>query len=290
MKALNNVFYILMSVMAMNFLAILSYIVLMLQFDTFSTGDLYDVVQVLVGNQKYSLSKDQISEYNQLKKDHDEMLRQLNEAEGSDKTRADSAIALMDVKKELEEKNRALKDLRAENENTLASLREQIETAKKDLQKEREKLADWRKETTKSELSARFQQMKKTLLAMDAEQIAIYLAQVNASNGAPEAARIIRTYLPPELSAEVLMAMPERDTRKILPLIENQYADIAMPALAKRWTTPGTDDYKTPEQIAQYMRRMTTSQAFTLFTLFDPKIRAILVQYLVTPDTNEKNP
>lgn len=281
---LNNAFYITMSVMALNFLALVTILAVLLGTKTITQNDLYDIAQVLIGNHKYVLSKEQIREYDALKKERDEQERKLTAAQGSKSTRDASASASMDIKKELEEKIRALRDLRQQHENTLVGLREQIETAKKDYLKEQQKLKDWQKEVTKAELSENFQKTKKILLAMDPQQIANYFLQILPTAGASEIARIVRRYLTPEISAEVFGLIPEREFRKIFPVIENRYADMSPAAVAKAWTTPGTEDYKSTEQIAQYLKHMTVTEAFTIFTLLDPKIRANLVQFLIAPD------
>lgn len=277
-----------MSVMALNTLALAITIAVLLGTDTITPNDLYDIAQVLVGNRKYALSREQIREYNDMKKERGERERKLTESQGSQATREASASASMDIKKELEERIRALKDLRTQHENTLIRLREQIETAKKDYLKEQQKLKDWKKEVTKTELSANFQKTKKILLAMDPQQIANYFMQILPTAGTAEIARIVHRFLTPEIAAEAFAAIPDRDLKKILPVLEDRYADMEPSAIVKAWTTPGTDDYKTVEQMGVLMRHMTAAKAFTIFTLLDPKIRAILVQHLIAPEGDEK--
>ena len=284
----SNFFFIVMSVMALNTLAVGVILALLLGTGRITKNDLYDIAQVLVGNHKYVLSKAQIIEYDNLKKEKAEAERQLAEVQGTRATREAGARDSMDMKKELEERIRALKDLRQQHENTLVALREQIETARKDYIKEQQKLKDWKKEVTKTELSENFQKNKKILLAMDPQQIANYFLQILPSAGTPEIARIVHQYLTPEITAEVLAGIPDRELKKILPALEDRYADMTPAAIVRAWTTPGTDNYKTVEQMAALLKHMTATRAFTIFTLLDPKIRAALVQYLITPDGDEK--
>lgn len=277
----NSLFYILMSVMALNFLFLVVGMLLLHQLGFYSTDDLYNMAQVAVGNRKYVLSKSQIEDFNKLKEEKDQLLKDIGRKDGSFETRNKSATALDDMVKQLEEKIRALRELRVQHEVRLADLRNNIEQLKGEYIKEREELSSWKNENTKSQLSARYETMMKTLRAMDPEIIGnLFTGNMVKAGGAEENARIIRRYLTPEITAEVMAILPEKDMRQIVPLIENKYADMSPKAVVKAWTTPGTDDYKTPDQMAQYMRNMTVTQAFTIFTLLDPKNRAELVRLL----------
>lgn len=284
----SNVFFITMSVMALNTLAMGIILAVLLGTGRVSKDDLYDIAQVLVGNHKYVLSKEQIREYDELKKEKAEAERQLAEVQGSRATREAGAREAMDMKKELEERIRALKDLRQQHENTLIALREQIEAAKKEYLKEQQKLKDWKREVTKAELSESFQRNRDILRAMDPQQIANYFLQILPSAGTPEIARIVRQYLTPTFTAEVLENVPDRELKKILPALEDRYADMTPAAIVHAWTTPGTDDYKTIEQMALHLKHMSSTRAFTIFTLLEPKVRASLVQHLIVPDGDEK--
>lgn len=283
----SNVFFIAMSVMALNTLAMGIILAVLLGTGRLSKGDLYDIAQVLVGNHKYVLSKEQIREYDELKKEKAEAERQLAEVQGTRATREAGAREAMDMKKELEERSRAFKELRQQHESALAALREQIETARKEYVKEQQKLKDWKKEVTKAELSENFQKTKKILLAMDPQQIANYFIQILPSSGTPEIARIVRQFLTPEITAEVLGNIPDRELKKILPALEDRYAEMTPAAIVHAWTTPGTENYKTIEQMALHLKHMTPTRAFTIFTLLDPKIRAALVQHLIASDGDE---
>ncbi len=278
---LNSFFYILMSVMALNFIVLSFGLFLLHQLGYYSMTDLKNMAYVLVGNRQYVLSKEQILEYNNLKKEKEELLKDIGRKDGSFETRNKSASALDDMVKQLEERIRALKELRVQHEVRLKDLRNNIEQLKGEYIKERKALDDWKNENTKNELSKRYETMQKTLRAMDPEIIAnLFLGNMTQSDGPEENARIIRKYLTPDITAEVMAVLPEKDMRKIVPLIENKYAEMSPEAVVKAWTTPGTDDFKTPDQMAQYMRNMTVTQAFTIFTLLDAKNRAELVRLL----------
>lgn len=268
--------------MAMNFLALCIYLILMPQFGFYTLDDLKDIGQVLVGNRKYALSREQISEYNELKAERDRLLQDLGRADGSDDTRKRSAEALDDMSKQLEERIRALRELRSQQEQHLADLRASIEQLKTESEKERKALEDWKQQTTKAELSERHKLMTTTLRAMEPEVLAnLMLGNLQKAGGAEENSRIIRQYLTPDITAEVMSILPERDMRQIVPLLENKYADMSPEMIVKIWTTEGSADYKTPEQMAIYMRNMTVPQAFTIFTLLDAKTRAELVRLLM---------
>ena len=282
---LSGILYIIMSIMAMNFLAVCIYFVVALQLGFVTVDDLENMAWVLVGNRKYAMTKEQINEYNELVAEKEKNYKVLSATEGSEDTRNASAAALNEMKKQLEEKIRALRELRSQHEQRLTDLREMIEKLKKDYVKEKENLQAWKIENTKASLADKTAKMGRTLRALDPELIANYFRTINPY----DSARNIDTYLTPEITAEVMGALPEAIQRQILPLLENKYAGMSPKAIAKAWTTPGTDDYKNSEQIAEYMKKMTVPEAFTIFTLMEPKIRADLVRLLKSTNGNENN-
>ena len=282
---LGSILYIIMSVMAMNFLAVCIYLVMAYQLGFVSLADLEDMAMVLVGNRKYAMTKEQIIEYNELVRDRENRRKALTATEGSDDTRNASAAALNEMKKQLEEKIRALRELRAQHEIRLTDLRERIESLKKEYVKEKDNLQAWKLENSKVALAEKTDKMGRTLRALDPELIANYFLSISPY----DSARSIESYLTPDITAEVMAVLPERNLRQILPLLENKYAGMSPSAIAKAWTTPGTEDYKNPEQMAEYMKKMTVPEAFTVFTLMEPRIRADLVRLLKSTNGNEAN-
>ena len=281
---LSGILYIIMSIMAMNFLAVGIYLVVALQLGFVTPTDLEDMVWVLVGNRKYAMTKEQIGEYNELVADREKRNTELTATEGTDDTRNASAAALNEMKKQLEERIRALRELRTQHEQRLADLRGRIETLKRDYVKEKKSLQDWKLENTKVTLADKTEKMGRTLRALDPELIANYFLSISPA----DSARTIDAYLTPDITAEVMAVLPLRNQRQILPLLENKYAGMSPAAIAKAWTTPGTDDYKNSEQMAEYLQKMTVSEAFTIFTLMEPRIRADLVRLLKSTDGDGK--
>lgn len=282
---ISGILYIIMSVMAMNFLALGIYLIVALQLGFINTTDLEDMAWVLVGNRKYAMTKEQITEYNELVSDREKRYKELTATEGSDDTRNASAAALNEMRKQLEERIRALRELRNQHEQRLSDLRERIERLKQDYVKEKNNLEAWKIENTKASLDEKTAKMGKTLRALDPELIANYFLSISPY----DSARSIESYLTPDITAEVMAALPADNQRQILPLLENKYAGMSPAAIAKAWTTPGTNDYKNSEQMAEYMKKMTVPQAFTIFTLMEPRIRADLVRLLKSTNGNGNN-
>ncbi|GHV19023.1 hypothetical protein AGMMS49959_02590 [Planctomycetales bacterium] len=282
-NSLNSIFYTIMSIMALNFLGGATFVAVSTLLGFCTTDDLFNMAQVLIGNNKYVMSNQQIAEYEKLLADRAAEEKRLDETLGSRATREAAAAATMDLQRELEERIRVLQILRTQQENQLVEIRQQIEATKRDAQREYEKLQAARKNATVVELSQNSEKMKKTLLAMEPEQISVYFAQILPSAGPSEIARMIHAYLTPEITAEVLAALPALAVRKILPVVENRYADVDAAAVVRAWTTPGTDDYKNIEQMAEYLKRMSIPQAFGVFNQLDPKTRSSLVQLLQAP-------
>lgn len=281
---LSSIFYIIMSVMAMNFLALCIYLIALNQLGFCSLDDYKDIVRVLVGTRKYVLSREQIVEYNKLREEHAAIEKDLGRAEGSISTRQESAAALNDMQKLLEERIAALRELRTDHEQKLTELRANIETLKAEYVRERNNLQEWKAQNTEADQSESYKQMTKTLRAMEPDIIAnLFTGNMKRPGGAEENARLIRKYLTPDITAEVMATVDTNDMRQIVPLIENKYAGMSPELIVKAWTTPNTADYKTPDQMATYLRNMTVSQAFTIFSMMDPKIRAELARLLRLP-------
>ena len=127
--------------------------------------------------------------------------------------------------------------------------------------------------------------MGRTLRALDPELIAQYFLSISPY----ESARTISAYLPPDITAEVMAVLPDNRMRQILPLLENKYAGMSPSAIVKAWTTQGSSDYKNPDEMAEYMKKMTVPEAFTIFTMMEPRIRAELVRLLKSTNGNGTN-
>lgn len=266
--------YVLLSILALNFLVILIFVASQYKLGKVSKTDLVNIVYVLLGEKTYSMTQEEISEYKALLEEREER-RALDAIElGGAETRDMAAAGLAEQIRLLREQQRRAGDELQQQEAGLERTRREIESLKKEAEEERKKLNAIRLQRQRADLSERQEYVRNLLRAMDADQIAAYLvSQAEGRAGPPEAARVIRDHLPANMAAEVMEGIPLPVLRQILPLMENRYADMAPDMVVKLWTTRGTDDYKSPPEIADYLTHMTVKQAFEIFSLLDPQTR-----------------
>lgn len=266
--------YVFLSILALNFLVLLIFVASQYKLGKVSKADLVNIAYVLLGRKTYSMTEEEVMEYRSLLALREERHRIDALELGGLETQELSAEGLAEQIRLLREQHRIARDEQQQQLAGMERTRREIESLKTEAQKERERLNAVRRQRQQADLSERQQYLRDLLQAMDAEQIAAYLVNISEGRGGPsEAARILRAHLPPAMSAEVTEAMPLAVLRQILPLIENQYADMEPDAVVKLWTTRGTDDYKTPPEIAEYLNHMTVKQAFEIFSLLDPQTR-----------------
>lgn len=266
--------YVFLSILALNFLVILIFVASQYKLGKVTKTDLVNIAYVLLGQKTYSMTEEEVKEYHELLALRDERRRMDAIELGGLDTQDMSAEGLAEQIRLLREQQRLARDELQQQQAGMERTRREIETLKVEAQRERERLNTLRLQRERTELSERQQYLRDLLQAMDAEQISAYLVNLSEGRGGPaEAARIMRDHLPPNLSAEVTEAMPLAVLRQILPLIENRYADMEPGVVVKLWTTRGTDDFKTPPEIAEYLTHMTVKQAFEIFSLLEPQTR-----------------
>lgn len=84
----------------------------------------------------------------------------------------------------------------------------------------------------------------------------------------------------PDLSAEIMTELGPEDTRQILPLLENNYADLPAGSIVERWTSPTHKEQKTPAEMLEAMKQMPFLQAFQVYLQLDAETKRQLVQLL----------
>lgn len=273
-KKTGGALYVLLSILALNFLVILIFVASQYKLGKVSKADLVNIVYVLLGKKTYSMTQEELNEYEALRKAREER-RELDAIElGGVDTQDMSAAGLAEQIRLLREQQRLAGDELQQQEAGLDRTRREIETLKKEAEAERKKLHAFRLERQRADLSERQAYVRDLLQAMDGEQIANYLVDLaREPGGAAEAARIMRDHLPANVAAEVVEGIPLPILRQIMPLIENRYAEMQPDMVVKLWTTRDTDDYKSPAEIADYLTHMTVNQAFKIFSLLDPQTR-----------------
>lgn len=265
------------AICALNFLVIATVVVAQYTMGRMGAEDLLNVVRILAGHRVTSLTQSEVAEYRRLLREREARQQKEAEERGLGPVRYESADALEERMQRLRETARVLQDLIGEEQAKLEALRTRIEAAKADLAMEREMLAAIKNQQTTVRLSENAEETRQVLAALEAEVTAEYLGTLVQRRETDEAARILREHIPPELTAEILTEMDAPARQQILPLLENKYADLPPEAIVQRWNNV---ENPTPTQIAEYLRRMTVTQAFGVYMLLDPSQRNEVAQIL----------
>ncbi len=280
---MTTAFYLLICLMAMHFLALSIAVGGQYYRGIIGVEDLKDMMSVLAGSQKYSMSIKDIQDYKNLKQDLADREARDQELKGDSATREKSAAALANLQKVQEEKAAALKTMIEEERQKLESLRATVERTAAEAQKESQRLEDLRLQRQKTEQSEQQAKLKKTIASMDAGNLAQFLQmhmdQLGAE-GPAEASRLLKEYVSAGMTAETLAEMTPDYVRQILPLLENEFADWDPQRVSNEWTRVNGEYYQSPAGIAQHLQKLSVPRALKILMLLPADIRAQVVQIL----------
>ncbi len=269
--------HIVLGIMALNFLGLAALVGGQLAMGNLDKRDLLDVLFVLKGSKRYTMNVAEIEEYQKLKQQEVERRAKLDQEKGRGPARPLSAQAF-ETRQQIQEENyRTLKEQLAEEQRRLAQSRDEIEKAKKDLAAERAKLEEYRRQQLKVAQSENMAKMQKTLANMDPADIAGYFQNLLKTRGGNyEAARYLRDLVKPDLAAEILTESKPEVRQQILPLVENEYADLSAKQVVERLESEG----RLPDEIAEVMWKMPAMQAFDVYFTLESKVRAQVARIL----------
>jgi len=283
MVFLRTLFYSVICLLAMNFLAMMLFVGGQWLLGKVSLQDFEAMLDVLLGTRKYAMSLEEIEDYARLRQEEEERRRRLEEEKGKAEVREPAAAAAREAMERLRSQKDEIEAAIAKEKETLSALRQEIEAIKIQAQKESEAMEARKREDLKVAQSENRAKLIKTLANMEPADIARYLQQLikeQPRTGKYEAARLCREYLRADTVAEVLAAMPLADMQQILPLLENKYADLSAAEIAKRWRDPVHGDAKTPAEMAEFLKQMPFLQAFRVYLALDADARRQLAQIL----------
>ncbi len=242
--------------------------------------DIRDIAGVLGGTRSYALTVDDIKHYHDLKRAEEGRQRKLAEEKGGPATRLGEARALRERKKESDERFAAATANLSQELEKLQRLRTEVEALKKQQADERAALEELKRANTSGTLQASQENLVKLFPNMDAENISRFLENLIREGNAVEAARWVRTYMRPDLAAEVMGEMPEADRQQILPLMENKFAGQEPEKVARAWEEPVTGQPLVPAQMAEYLKKMNALQALRVYLALRPATKGKVVQIL----------
>ena len=276
-------FYSLISILAMNFLALVILVGGHYYAGRVAGKDLMNMLLVLTGNRRYTMDVREIQELARFREEDAAKQKKLEEEKGKPEAREASARAFLEQQKQLQIRYDELSGQIKKDAETLQALRTEIEGAKAQIQKEREMLSALREQNLKVETDENTKKVIKTLQNLDAENVARFfqdLMRGRPADGKYEVVRIMRQYLKPDQIAEILAAMKPDEVQQILPLLENNYAGLTPAEVLDRWTNPAQRDRKTAPEMFEYMKQMPFLQAFQIYLLLDPETKRQMVQGL----------
>lgn len=288
-QLLNFVVYLI----ALNALLAVIFVVGMHQLGNVTKDDLIQMVQVLTGERAYTMTTAERAEFDELKKAEERREALAKEIKGDEQIQRLTAQGVRDMEDKVKKDREIYETMVSRQNKVLENLRATIEARKTELKREEEKLTRAKQQRTADAISAERKSLVNTLQSTEAEALAEVFTRWlrNRGDGLEEVSRYMRNYIEPAKRAEIFAAMTTEDVGKILPRLENIYADRPPAEVKKLWTTPGTEHTKNFPQMAEYLRNMSTVQAFSIFRLFSPEDRAKLVPLLLSSDQNEtQNP
>ncbi len=278
-----NIAYIVLTIMALQFMGLVLLIVGQLLTGNLASRDLLAMLFVLRGTHKYVKSDKEYERYQEYLKEEEAYWQQLETIKGPPPARRRAAEAL-EERREIQEENatvlqRMLEQERAENK----ALRASIESEKQELARLQKAIDEARERRTTETLNDKRQKLEKTLANMDEAQLAGYFSNLlrpNPEMGAREAARVMHAYMKGDRIAAVMEEMVAEDRQKILPVLEYKYAGWAAEKIAQAWARENLG----AESMALYLKQMPTEKAFRILPYLDPDTKGKVVRLLQSSD------
>lgn len=275
-------FYMLMSIMGLNFLVLMVVIAFQYGMGKIDKKDLVDMAMVLRGSHKFVMESDELERYRDYRERESELRDLLEKRIGTPYTQETEAMAKDEAVKSLKSNLDAAMILIKKEQQRVAETRQQVELLKTALSAERKKLTDEETRVLTAAQSDSMKKLVKTLANMDAADIAEHLSAIVNSpeqgKGPGEAARILRMHISPDQSAEILGEMKNPlDRQKILPLLENKYAGMKPASIIQSFEA---NKISIPER-RQYLMQMNSGQALSTYLQMPRRIQEQLVPSLL---------
>ena len=277
MKRLTSLLYIMLSILALNFLIIIGFIGINSYTGRIEVAQLGNIARVLTGTAHFAaMDSAGYNEYQRFLVDKDALIKDMREKYGSIETQDAQRIA---AQTELA----VLRDKLGIATDQLASSRRETENVRRDVQAlqrrlERQQMA-FREEVARQaavEIDRITKNFRKMVPQIDAGATARILNQMIPD----EAARHIRDNFTSDYAAEVMNEIDEAFPDKaalLWPKLENKYAGSPADAIARLWTAGNFS----AAEMAMYMHNMNSSQALATYLALPPSLRETLTPLLM---------
>lgn len=264
MRILSTAFYMLLSILGLSVISIVGLVGVQLYRGKVTVGDLHSIVRVIGGTNRIMIPNDAYERYVEFAKD-EKAAREIMERNRSlPESRVSPVLAAQEAREALQSQVEVQTRLLEEQKRMIENLRSEVEAEKRQVTGLQKALNDEREKNVIVERDEATAKLRKTLTEMDAGDVAAFLTEIvrDPSQGGPvEAARIIRSHLKADYSAEVLGEMPAPERQRVLPLLENQFAGVPADAVVKLFS----DREMGPGEITAYMLQMNPSQALGVY-------------------------
>lgn len=240
-------------------------------------SDLQQMLFVLRGHKRYTMSANEIAELQAFREEKAALEAQMTIDEGSLETRREAATSLRRTMEMQRENFEVLKRQLESEQAKLSELTSRYTQLKEEYEDARKLHTDVRKQDEEVDTARQSEELMRTLVNMDAGDIATFLEGYMANNKPDAAADYLSRYTRPDFRAEVLTEMTAAGRQKILPLLANRYAGLTPEQVLERWQK---EENLSPEQMHFRMLQMPVSQSFGVYFGLNPGVRAKLARLL----------
>lgn len=280
MRALSTMFYMLLSILGLSVISLGGLIGVQLFRGKITAGDLHSVMRVIGGTHRVIIPGEQYDRFLAYARDEEGARAELEMNRGLPETRVPAVMRAQETMSAQQENLDVLNRLLAAEKRAVADVRAEVEAQKTQVANLRAALDSEREKNAIVDRDAATSKLRNMLAEMDAANIAQFLTEVSLdpSQGGPtEAARVVRDHLQPDFSAEVLGEMPPAERQKVIPLLENRFAGVPPPAVAKIFADNGMG---AGEQLA-YMMQMNPRQALGVYLRLPPEAQEQIAPQLL---------
>ncbi len=277
-KGKTSIFELFSMICAVNFIGLVALVGSMFGFGIISKSTFKDMIFVFRGAHVTLADK----EYERLLKveaDAKEMAKVLQKEKGGGYIYRQSKAAKDNQEKAFQEQvDIDLERLQLEVDKN-EKLRAKIEAIKSSAREAIAALAAEKERNTQYGLAEKTKRLQKTMANMDPADIARDLEEFSkGSGGNPEYAAHVLSLLKPSQVSEVLTEIDSGVRQKILPILENKYANMDPDAVVNEWKN--AKPQVSARQISVYFRSMPPTQMMRIWRKLDRILREDVLELM----------
>lgn len=277
-KSNGGVIGIFAMICAVNFIGLAALVGSMLGFGIISKTTFKNMLDIFRGTH-LAITQSEYTSLIKTKESAEQMLEVLRKEKGEGYVYREAVEAGEEQEKIKSEKTDIDRERLLLEIDKLKKLRSQIEAEKLEAEKARDALATDKEKTTQYSLAEKTQRLQKTLANMDPADIARDLEEI--SKGGYESieysAHILSLMNPAQVS-EVLTEILPGVRQKLMPLMENRYANMDPDAVVNEWKN--SKPPVSARQIKEYFRSMPPTQMLKIWRRLDRLMREDVLELM----------